>query len=164
MKKLIQLSLLFTAICSFNVNAANLDWDQSASPAGATFKDFDTVLMSDIDIGAATSFDYTWSFLDSVAPVFAGVSSTFTFNFIGNFIISQVIYNGVQIANTAVSGFSSTINAVGVNNTLRIVGSTTTVGNNLDVRIQATPIPGAVWLFGSALLGLGGLTSRRKAG
>jgi len=35
--------------------------------------------------------------------------------------------------------------------------------NTYEVRISETPIPAAVWLFGSALLGVGGLSSRRKS-
>ncbi|MFK7886489.1 MAG: VPLPA-CTERM sorting domain-containing protein [Gammaproteobacteria bacterium] len=35
-------------------------------------------------------------------------------------------------------------------------------GGTLDLQLQAVPVPAAVWLFGSALLGFGGLR-RRKA-
>jgi hypothetical protein len=32
-----------------------------------------------------------------------------------------------------------------------------------NIRIEAVPVPAAVWLFGSGLLGLVGITRRRKA-
>ena len=35
--------------------------------------------------------------------------------------------------------------------------------SSYEVRINQTPIPAAVWLFGSAILGIGGLASRRKS-
>ncbi len=159
MKKLLQLSLLLSIyICSINVNAANLDWD--AAPLGSTNKDFDLVLKSNVDIDSATAFDYSWTFSDSSAKPLPSFRATFTYNDIANFTIDHVYYNGVEIAATALASLSNSLNLV---NTIRIMGSTIGVGNELDVRIQATPIPAAVWLFGSALLGLGSLSSRRKS-
>jgi len=33
----------------------------------------------------------------------------------------------------------------------------------MDVQVQVVPLPAAVWLFGSGLLGLVGIASRKKA-
>jgi hypothetical protein len=144
MKKLLQLSLLVSIyVCSVNVNAANLDWD--ATPSSATNKDFGLVLKSNADIDSASPFDFSWTFSDSSATPLPSFRATFTYNDIVNFTIDQIFYNGVEIATTAIFSFSSVFNTV---NTIRIVGSTVGIGNELDVRIQATPIPAAVWLFG----------------
>ncbi|ROS05648.1 hypothetical protein EDC56_1194 [Sinobacterium caligoides] len=42
-------------------------------------------------------------------------------------------------------------------------GLSTTTYSFMEVETVETPIPGAAWLFGSALVGLGGIARRRKA-
>ena len=172
MKKLIQASLLFYLCFSFsNANAAfNLDWvsttaDPTFSEASSvSLNDFDTVLTSNITLNGpnTTYFDFTWEFKDGSSPAnIPGTSTTLSFNAIGNFTITSILFNGVQVGPGTIGSFSGAM--ITGTNTIRMIGNVISVGNDLDVRIAATPIPAAVWLFGSALLGIGALSSRRKS-
>jgi hypothetical protein len=46
---------------------------------------------------------------------------------------------------------------------LRVVGTFASGGGNYDISLTAVPIPPALLLFGSALIGLGYLARRRRA-
>ena len=71
------------------------------------------------------------------------------------------MFNGAQVGPGTIGSFSGSMQAG--TNTIQVIGSTARFGNLINVRIQATPIPAAIWLFGSALLGIGALSSRRKS-
>lgn len=83
--------------------------------------------------------------VDEVSLIGGSVSKILTNNGGGNeWIISALLVNGVDY-------------------TLRIVGELLVSGEKtLTSNVSAVPVPAAVWLFGSALMGLVGI-SRRKS-
>jgi len=66
----------------------------------------------------------------------------------GNSITSEMVFNGETIA--SLNMISGTYNYAIPNDTITL-------------NIEAVPIPAAVWLFGSGLLGLVGMARRKKA-
>ena len=108
-------------------------------------------------------------FTDTFGITVDGTTSTFTLS---------TINPGVSLDELSITGSDgSSWNVIGsnvtelslittllsnVSYTIQIVGIGKTIGSTYDVTVQAVPIPAAVWLFGSALMGLVGV-SRRKS-
>jgi hypothetical protein len=75
--------------------------------------------------------------------------------------------NGMQslctLTDCTAEGWEVLTWATDINNNGDIVGHGTIGGETHAFLIQAVPIPSAIWLFGSGLLGLVGIARRRKA-
>ena len=89
----------------------------------------------------------------------------------------SVYWNGTQLFNITQSGLplsannwaqlNSLVTAVAGPNVLKFAatGISDSLGGNIDmVSVNAVPLPAAAWLFGSAVLGLGALRRKQKAG
>jgi hypothetical protein len=162
MKKYIQIIILLLAsFVSININAATLNWVSVPAGFSSNGPSANGTIQSSKLFNAAEVFDVTWTFKDIDTPPSPSLFSSLTFNLGTNFTIDLIQLNGATVATGIINSFSGLLLAG--NNTLRIKGGVIGQVDNLDVRITPTPIPAAAWLFGSALLGIGGLASRRKS-
>jgi len=77
--------------------------------------------------------------------------------------IGTVIFNSLTTAQVIAGTVLSTSFLLGETKFLLVEWSDiTATGANLDLRVAAVPIPGAAWLFGTALLGGGFVVNRRR--
>lgn len=159
------LVLFMSLLAVQEVSAANLAWVSTPAVVPG-----DTASAINIDSNTLTG-DYnfngkyaktnqvthTWVF--SVSPTNL-VSTFFSVLFTSNSgSIASVTLDGMGIGNTQTVLLSSA-----VNHTLVIVMKNITHGTHEQLTIKAAvPVPAAIWLFGSALVGLVGV-SRRKVG
>ena len=138
-------------------------------PNTVQLEDTNTGLFGNATFTTSTYLDLSFKFVDNSTPIGApSIGSTLTLNKNTNFTITSILFNGTDITSllgSLLNPNGMSLALVGGVNTFQILGKVNYGGtnNNLDLRITATPIPAAVWLFGSALLGIGALSSRRKS-
>ncbi len=165
---LISLALLGLSVSS--VNAATLLYDESVSG------DTDAWSGSPQDIGSVVSGDYvlgTEDFPDWDGWMFTldGSIDEIVFEVLGG-----TINNGWQLYDSPYDGGNVGVNkdSLATTHTWDIAGLTgayilgnNSVGGNSDYSYKisfasAVPVPAAVWLFGTALIGFVGMSRRRK--
>ncbi|RDH84488.1 MAG: hypothetical protein DIZ80_03140 [endosymbiont of Galathealinum brachiosum] len=128
------------------------DWDQTTF--GLLRADFDVqtdfiqidLIYNDDDVGGLWAYDSFGNLLDSVIAQGdgRGVSSSFCPPFCDTFTTVSILRETNDIAYILVGG----VNAEGL---------------FLDnMQFNAVPVPAAIWLFGSGLIGLVGLARRKK--
>jgi len=108
----------------------------------------------------------TWVFNVADGPVANSTATVLEF-FDADMTIKSILLDGINLTQNVISPLSLWFINGPLSNgdhTLKLnFASVDNASGQYDVKINATPIPAAVWLFGSALLGVGGLSSRRKS-
>jgi hypothetical protein len=159
MKKLLVVLSLAMAAFSFQASAATIAW--TSTPAGTTAQQVSPFALfgqaGPLAKGHDVSAD-TWSFsLDALSRIVVEVSSL---------PVSTPWITGASLngdAFTSLNGgwiFDSVLAAGEYTIQLFGIAPKNTSGYQLNVE---TPIPAAVWLFGSALMGLVGASRRKTA-
>jgi hypothetical protein len=158
MKKLLVILSLAMAAFSFQASAAGLSW--ITTPATAIITDNGPQILNGDRLGIAkgTVVNDHWAFhLDNAGQILLGVTaqpegwltsvlfSGGALDFVNNLINDTWSFHGILAAG------DYTIDLSGISPR----------GGKYNIQVQ-TPIPAALWLFGSALLGLTGI-SRRKS-
>ena len=166
MKKfLLVLSLVLAAI-SFQTNAATLSW-VSKPTKGLTTGSSTSALLGSYNGGLKNgSLNDNWVFniadvtsVDIILNVQEFINSTvnLTVKLDGNVISFDGA--GLWSFNGLLGAGNHIINLFG-----NVVNQGSTKSNvNINVGQSAVPVPAALWLFGSALLGVVGLSTRKKA-
>ncbi len=157
MKKLLVVLGLVMAAISMQAGAATLNW--VATPAGSTATQPDAwnLFGDKQSIAKNTSVSDDWTFNvngSSNVSIFASNVPAW---------VSTFTLDGVDILADAFSttGFISAI-LTGVH-TIHVEGITALKGYSGYQFTVQTPIPAALWLFGSALMGMMGISRRKKA-
>jgi hypothetical protein len=140
----------------------------------------ESVILTDND---ANAFRTAWGLASSV-KVIGGNTNNLGANdeinlYNGSSLVDRLTYSTVIGPSTnKISGIPGSLAALGVNNAALWVLSTVgnsdgayksingdigSPGKSLFASVSAVPVPIAVWLFGSGLLGLVGATRKRKA-
>jgi len=137
------------------VSAATLTW--VGEPAGATIdaNNSDVIGAHYWFTGSVTGVNHDWTF--NVTPTSEVTSEFFVYIRNGSFV-------SAMLDSTAISTGVAVLLTAGTH-TLHMLGITANNGTHEEITISAVnavPVPGAVWLLGSALMGLVGV-SRRKA-
>ena len=124
-----------------------------------------------VSIEADTSYEFSGLFGNRLDyPTFGGVIGFFAngdpSNIIGQITLTDPSQLGVLELQSILLDSPAFANFVGQTLGIFITGMTTQVTfDNLAVNAESdltTPIPGAVWLFGSALAAAGGMSRRKK--
>lgn len=148
--------ILVISMLAFNTNAATKSLGTFGSDASVHFGE------SYLPVGSWSS-DYTFS----VKPQGAEGSAQVAWTSLTTANIQAEVLNTVtleHVANTpqVLASFS----VLPGDYTLRVYGTSTkptdSYAGTLDLKITQTPVPGAIWLFGSALAGLVGFTTRKN--
>ena len=175
MKKITLVSI-FSVLVMFAFNAsaaATLSWVSQninsplLNPQTATVVD-PLHLTGSVSFNATTTTDYTdtWVFNVVGGPVANSTSTVLEF-FDADMTIKSILLDGMNLTqnvNFPLSLWSINAPLTNGDHTLKLnFDSVDNAFGQYNVKINATPIPAAVWLFGSALLGVGGLSSRRKS-
>ncbi len=155
-KLLVILSLAFAAV-SFQAGAATLDWVSTPAGSFATKNDDWNLFGTQQNIHANTTVSDDWTF--NVTG--SGIVSIFASNV--PVWVSEFTLDGVDILADAfgASGFLSAV--LTGQHTVHVAGITGPKGFSGYQFTVHTPIPAAVWLFGSALMGMMGVTRRKIA-
>ena len=190
MKKITSINL-FSILVVFSLNvsaAATLVWDSidgtsvssatkfvtgsnymalnngSNSPTINGTAIFFSRVLADNDPGTY-AFTHDWNFTVDPAAIVTSVSITFLDALYNT---AEVLLDGTALT-SVVSGyqrqwsFDQLLKGSPNVHTLTMRAQGVQAGGIYNVHLTTTPIPAAVWLFGSALLGVGGLASRRKS-
>ncbi len=161
MKKLIfAFTLLFSILAAQGVSAANLTWVSTPAVVGSDTKSLDgnpdpNVLVGDYNFNKKPSGGnktHTWVF--NVTPS-SSVSVYFS-------VLLGVIKTATLDGNAIASG--DVVSLIGGNHTIVLVMKNIAKGAHEQLSIiNSIPVPAAIWLFGSAILGLIGATRRKTA-
>lgn len=156
MKRLLVVLSLALFAFSFQLNAATFDLTNSSNATHAT----GTNAVADALVVSKGSFNHTWTFssdADSTAKFrVEGNEPSFSLN---------VFVDGVQVKSFVQDTADKIFNLAflaGQKLTFEVAG----ISDSFDVvsfKANAVPVPAAVWLFGSALMGLVGSSRRKKA-
>lgn len=157
MKKLLVVLSLAMAAISFQANAATISW-VGATPGSTAGSTTQTLFGTVGGLTAPTAVNDTWTFsLSDVSLVKIGVTSLPSW-------LSSVTFSGGALAFTDLAPTAGVWTFTGLlmagQYTINLIGDAVD-SSGYQIRVE-TPIPAAVWLFGSALMGLTGI-SRRKA-
>jgi len=106
--------------------------------------------------------------LNSVGTLSATFSSPTASLLNTDIIFDNSILDCCASANPAPNSFDGTLMSLwGADYPPGVIGGVVTgspqIGLDLRIEVAAVPVPAAVWLFGSGLLGLAGIARRRKA-
>jgi len=164
MKKLLVVLSLAMASFSFSASAATLSWGAISGTSalqqhGGTGQE---LFGSEIGLAKNVSVNATWKFtLDALSGITVNVSSLkvnptwLTTVTLDNIALTQIgsVVNGAWLFEGVLGAGEHIINLVGITN-----------GKNSGYQLNVeTPIPAAIWLFGSALMGLTGISRRKNA-
>ena len=114
----------------------------------------------------STSFSDTWQVtLDSFSPTTLNIANTLgpisAFNF--EYKLNAAALNWTSYDTSSFGGRELSISLANITGFfLRVSGDVTGVQGGYQMRVETIPVPAAVWLFGSAMVGLAGF-SRRKS-
>ena len=166
MKKLLVVLALAMASFSFQASAAALTWGAingtSANATSGAAASGQSLFGAENGLGKNVLVNATWEFLLSASgQVLVNVSSL---QVIPTWL-TTVELDGVAM--TQVGGptnggwiFNGLLGAG--SHTITLGGTTNGINSGYQLNVQ-TPIPAAVWLFGSALMGLTGISRRKSA-
>ena len=164
MKKLLVVLSLAMAAFSFQASAASLTWGNISGTSGnSNFGGTTQALFgseSGLDKNVAVSA--SWEFLlDASSQIIINVSSLV----VTPTWLTSVTLNGVALTQNVGPTVGSWIfqGVLGAgSHTITLDGLTNGKNSGYQLNVQ-TPIPAAVWLFGSALMGLTGISRRKSA-
>lgn len=162
MKKILVVVSFMLAAFSFQANAATLTWN-SPIPSGASTSGSgtETLIGSVGGLDAGILVDHTWSFnLSETSLVNIAITSVPTW------LQSLTFSGGAMIEFSGFDPLAHLWQFTGVlaagDYSFHLEGITQ-ASSGYQIRVAETPIPAAVWLFGSAFMGLTGLTRRKIA-
>jgi hypothetical protein len=160
MKKISVVIALLTMMMGFagGASAAIFNWDVLPSDAVATLDNQGTISASygfGLNQGV---FSHNYVFSDG-GNSHANVWVTGLLNESLNFANLFIDGNALAFDNINQRWFGTT--DVSFAHLLHIAGNVSGIGQQYLVKITEAPIPAAIWLFGSALMGLMGVTSRK---
>jgi hypothetical protein len=172
-KSLLIFGLVFFAV-SMQVGAATMSW--VSTPTGSTISpasskeitayktyfadvDFDNPLTLEEEV---ETLDFTFN-IDADAGI---SSSAIEFN------NAQLTINSVTLLTGGLSYVFNAIDTLGKwslgnillasgDHTIRVAVASALEGGQLNIKVNSVPVPAAIWLFGSALMGLAGFSSRK---
>jgi hypothetical protein len=155
MKKiLVVLSLMLTAF-SFQANAASLSWTSAPLDGTAAIFGGDPTALLGVAVvpKKGTSINHAWTFAVTGGSMNVGIQLTDIPSWLksatfGSFDLLASNFTGVLAAGSY---------------TINLIGKTVGANSSYSLRVAETPIPAAVWLFGSALMGLVGVKRRQVA-
>ena len=169
MKKVI--FALFLAVFAQNVFAANMAWDVANSTSGLTLGAAGNKVITaykDINDGEGyTDSDHVYNFAFTLAK--PTVANSVALEFANaDFVVKSVSLLESPTLSFVFSvdgsngkwSLANTVLGAGLH-TIRAVVNTAVGGGQFNVKVHAVPVPAAVWLFGSALMGLVGVSRRR---
>jgi hypothetical protein len=167
MKKILfSLMLLMTLMSAQAVSAATLKWTSLASGAVNTNDNASTITASYGFGTSSGSFTHDYNFSATPASNVTGLVIELLHE---NFTISSITLDNIAMTfNSALQRWVGTGKFV-TNHALHIAGSTSTSAQQYLLNISTNdatspvPVPAAIWLFGSALIGLTGLLRRKTA-
>jgi len=163
--------LIFAALGMFmfaNVEAATLSWG-TFDPAFTSTKLTDStdpyLIRASAQVGDEESITGSWNFtintlgtavtkiVVGLSPNFAGSVSDLSFN---GGVFSDWIEN--PIGQFIWTGWATSVNPI-------VLSVTGEIEDHMDITVYGVnaPIPAAIWLFGSALMGLFGVSRRKSA-
>lgn len=154
-KLLVVLSLAFAAV-SFQAGAATfslLNLSNASSDVGVG------VVANSQHVGH--SFSTGWKLTsDTSGPVLVAITANPAFSF-----DTLVKVNGFSVKTFASSTLDKVFNLSFLASDVVefFVKGTAGRSGNIDISVSSVPVPAAVWLFGSALMGMMGVTRRKKA-
>jgi len=160
MKKLLVILSLAMMAFSFQAGAATLSLTNGKSGITTTGTNF--VSGQEAVKGTKATFQSSWTFMTNKAGQDT-VSVTVNPSI---FYVTEIILNGVVLAKQGgkmdkvftLSFLSNTVYDLIIRGSLK-----TNKDATVDVNVSSVPVPAAVWLFGSALMGLMGVTRRKNA-
>jgi hypothetical protein len=164
MKKLLVVLSLAMASFSFSASAATLSWGTISGTSALQQHggNGQELFGSEIGLAKNVNVNATWKFtLDALSGIIVNISSLkvnptwLTTVTLDNIALTQIgtPANGAWLFEGVLGAGEHIINLAGITNG-------TNSGYQLNVE---TPIPAAIWLFGSALMGLTGISRRIKA-
>ncbi len=164
MKKVLVIFGLLMAAFSFQTSAATLSWvgnSGTVSPQTSGSSPF-SLFGEDGGINKNSLINADWTFnLSSASTVFINISSLK----VKPTWLSNVTLNGNVIPQNVAADVGSWLFqgflAAG-DHTIHLGGIANGNNSGYQMNVQ-TPIPAAVWLFGSALMGMMGISRRKKA-
>jgi len=164
---------LFFAMFAFQVSAATMSWETSLSNTGLVIdKDNSSTLITshvgwDTSINTGSTFNVDFVFNIEDGPQNTNASTIEYFDV--DLDIATVTMDGIAgsfLSETALGltkwSLSPALVLQNGNHTIRLVVNSVLAGAQVSTKVSAVPVPAAVWLFGSALMGLVGV-SRRKS-
>jgi hypothetical protein len=164
MKKLLVVLSLAMAAFSFQASAASLSWgaisgtsaNATSGGAGQSIFGNESGLKKNVTVSAS------WEFLlDASSQILINVSSL---------VVTPTWLTTVELDGTALTQLGGITNGAWIfdgvlgagSHTITLGGLTNGANSGYQLNVQ-TPIPAAVWLFGSALMGLTGISRRKSA-
>ena len=156
MKKLLIILGLFVAVFSFQVNAATLSLKNITSG----HVDIGNNLVAD-SFHAAKTFSTVWrltSSKDVTTDVMLTANPAFIFS-------TDVYVNHVKILSFAKDKLDKVFSLAFLSTDIVdfVVNGKAGRSGSVDISVSSVPVPAAVWLFGSALMGLMGFSRRKIA-
>jgi hypothetical protein len=160
MKKIsVVFALLLMMGFASGVTAASLNWD--SVPAGALTTSPNTRISAAYEFGNFTgAFTHTWNYSSLGTIPFHSVAHLIEL-FDEHIFISSIILDGnaMEWDDPNSRWFGSS--AVSLNHILQLSGTVNAQGQGYLLSAAEAPIPAAIWLFGSALAGLLGISTRK---
>ena len=168
MKRVILLLTFSLFVLPLTANAASVSITNLTTSGGGTIVNGNGVLSATANHNdIAGAFSDTWDVnIEPTGSIFSLATSNFFSDFTVEYSLDNVnffLYNGI----TEVAGLFSiqdlTLDSISAFK-LRISGTLNGRfrSGGYNVSVEAVPVPAAAWLFGSAILGLAGLKTRRK--
>ena len=148
--------------------AAILNWTSlPTAPSGQTVSntaDFDTDISASYGFGkgaASGTFSHDYSFASNPA------SSVITYAI--ELLNENILINSITLDSVALNWDSLNkrwfgISASAASHTIHLDGSFSKKSQQYQLNVSSVPVPAAIWLFGSALAGLVGVSRRKAAG
>ena len=149
----------FTGVAS----AASLAWDTATMPVGSTVTlDNSPTISASFDFGlnkGTFSHDYTFSSFGSSMP---GHVSGFVLGLLNEHLgFTNLSIDGNAMTWDATNQRWFGLSDILLSHVLHVEGNVNLKGQAYLVTVSEAPIPAAIWLFGSALAGLMGISTRK---
>jgi hypothetical protein len=165
MKKLLVVMGLAMAAFSFQASAATLNWSNISGVVNPVVVDTTPSSLFGSENFLANNFNVNanWEFiLSSLSRVLINVSSL---------KVNPTWLKHVELDGNALTQLGGPTNGAWLfdsvlgagSHTIHLDGKTNGRNSGYQLNVAQTPIPAAVWLFGSALMGLMGISRRKSA-
>lgn len=140
------------------------DFSSTEMITGSVEFSFDSSLLAYTDFSwnsdFKTLFPYTELIIESSEVVSIGFGALSGFGTGDGHTIGTISFDALAPGSTSVAMATSSLHGDYEDSSYNLVNASY---NNASVDISAVPVPAAVWLFGSGLVGLAGIARRRSA-